>query len=116
MLFTTLAGASRDISNLAAHGITALHRNTDAALDNTGLSAFIPPALHETSDGLLGLAHRGVRDVGHTAADILESLDKRPLHPDDKSIGGNLKKGGKKGRKGDKGQDRTRDRKKKRRD
>lgn len=74
-LFTALGGAIWDVSDLTAGGIDALHRNTDAILDNTGVSAFIPPALHEVSDGVLGITRRGVQDVGHTTGAILESFE-----------------------------------------
>ncbi|KAH8089939.1 hypothetical protein BXZ70DRAFT_910012 [Cristinia sonorae] len=92
MTFGVLGGFIEGASDLTGGAIGLIHRTTDDTLDRTGLSAFIPPALHEVSDGTLGLLQRGVLDVGHTTGSVLKSFDQRPLHAHDKEIGGNIRK------------------------
>ncbi|KAH6905046.1 hypothetical protein BKA70DRAFT_1294787 [Coprinopsis sp. MPI-PUGE-AT-0042] len=91
MTFGLLGQVIQDTSDFAYTTITGVHRLTDDTLDRSGLSAFIPPALHEVSDGVFGLTQRGIRDVGHTTGSMLKSFENRPLHAHDKEIGGNLR-------------------------
>ena len=51
------------------------HRTLDDTLDHTGLSAFIPHAVHEVSDGAQGLVRRGVDDFGKTTGSVLRSFE-----------------------------------------
>ncbi|KAK7049087.1 hypothetical protein R3P38DRAFT_2872609 [Favolaschia claudopus] len=67
------------------------HRALDDTLDGTGLSAFIPHAVHEVSDGAQGLVKRGLDDFGRTTGAVLRSFDQHNLHGSDKSLGGNLR-------------------------
>lgn len=75
MCFTVLGDALHSTAGLTHGAIDTVHHAVDDTLDRTGLSAFIPPALHEVSDGALGLLQRGVDDFGHTTGDILKSFE-----------------------------------------
>ncbi|KAK7032376.1 hypothetical protein VNI00_013124 [Paramarasmius palmivorus] len=91
MTFGLLGDIIHNTADFASAGVHLAHRNLDDTLDKTGLSAFIPPALHEVSDGAQGLLSRGIHDVGATSGAILNSFDKATLHGHDKDIGGNLR-------------------------
>ncbi|KAI3611414.1 hypothetical protein WG66_002176 [Moniliophthora roreri] len=91
MTFGPLGDLIHGGADLAYQGITLGHHTLDGALDKTGVSASIPPALHEISDGSLGLLRRGIHDVGSTSGNILKSFDTMSLHGQDKDIGGNLR-------------------------
>jgi hypothetical protein len=75
MTFTLLGNLIEGTSDIIHGGITKAHRITDDTLDHTGLSAFIPPALHEVSDATFGLVQRGILDVGHTSGSVLRSFE-----------------------------------------
>ena len=75
MLFTTLGNAIKDVSHLASEGVGLAHHHTDALLDNTGASAFVPPACHEIGDGIFGVTQRGIKDVGSTSGNVIRSFE-----------------------------------------
>jgi len=91
MLFTTLGSLLEGTSNIAGGAIGQVHRTQDDLLDSTGLSAFVPHALHEAGDAVYGIPQRTILDAGHTTGAILKSFDQHKLHGDDKSPNGNLK-------------------------
>ncbi|KAK1221556.1 hypothetical protein PQX77_015675 [Marasmius sp. AFHP31] len=91
MTFGLLGDLIETGSHFAGGAIETGHHMLDSTLDRTGMSAFIPPALHEVSDGAQGLLKRGVLDVGQTTGAVLRSFEQRPLHAHDKSLGGNLR-------------------------
>lgn len=74
MLFPLIGQVIEGTSDVLTGAISTLHRSTDDTLDVLGLSAFVPPAVHEVSDGILGLTQRGVHDIGHTTGGILKSF------------------------------------------
>ena len=75
MLFTTLGNIAEDASHLAAEGVKLTHHHKNEFLDNTGLGAFVPPALRATCDGINKVVHTGIKDVGSTSGDVLRSFE-----------------------------------------
>lgn len=75
MTFTLLGNLIEGTSKVACQAMEDGHRTLDNTLDATGLSAFIPPALHEASDGVQGIIKRGVGDVGRTSGTVLRSFE-----------------------------------------
>jgi len=63
------------VSDLGGHAIESIHHTTDSTLDATGLSAFLPPVLHEAGDAVFGISRDGVRLVGHRTGDALKTLE-----------------------------------------
>lgn len=75
MLFTRLGGRVEDHADFTAGTIGHARDTNDAVMDITGLDAFVPPVLHEVSDGYVEITQMGVTDVGYSSGAVLRSFE-----------------------------------------
>lgn len=74
MTFGLLGELVHEGTDFVTDAIDSVHHHTDKTLDAVGLSMFIPPVVHEVSDGLLATARDVVGVVGHNAGNVLQGL------------------------------------------
>lgn len=75
MTFGLLGDLVHGGTHFVSGAIDSVHHHTDKTLDAVGLSAFIPPVLHETSDAVLLTGKQVVESVGHNSGDVLQKLE-----------------------------------------